>query len=763
MSVLSPALEKIIERAHHFARHAQHEYLTVEHLLSALLEEEALQHVLKELGVNIEAVRNDLYLHLIDFCPRRQRKDDQPVTTRAFQRVIKLSVLQAQELLHPQTDMWHVLTTIVREQDAYAAYFLRKHHLDRERLAKVIHQQRERELKKKKQQQEEVKKQQAKRQKQEKTQEALLGRLTLELVAEAQAGRIDPLIGREAELKRLVEILHRRRKSNPIVVGQAGVGKSALVEGLALAIAERQDWLPEALHDYRIHQLKTGHLLAGTRYRGDLEERLTKILEELKDHPKALLFIDDMHTIIGAGGSNENPVDITSLMLPAMQRGELRVLGTILDQEYRKTFEKQSALARRFQRIDLAEPSREENIAILEGLIEHYADFHQLTYQPEALSVAVDLSQRYLSERALPDAAIDLLDEAGAVARLRGAKRVHSSDLVQLVAKQARVPSQQLNQDEKERLRQLESALMANVYGQTAAIQALVSALKLSSAGLRSNHKTMGSFLFAGPTGVGKTELCRQLAQHLAMPLLRFDMSEYMEAHSVSKLIGTAPGYVGYEEEGLLARQILQHPYSVLLLDEVEKAHPDVMNILLQIMDRGGFTDHNGREIDCRHLLLVLTSNVGAFELEKNSIGFIQQGDRSQAVEEALKRHFTPEFRNRLDKIIRFNPLDEAQLLRVVDKFLAELEALLRAKKMVLCVDRACRQWLAEQGYDPKMGARPMARVIEQYLKEPLAELMLFGEALPVRVEVRLLDGLPRLQPYYSSQDCHQPEYAQQQ
>jgi len=545
---------------------------------------------------------------------------------------------------------------------------------------------------------------------------------------QAKAGRIDPLVGRDEEVERVVQILTRRRKNNPLLVGEAGVGKTAIAEGLAKRIVDGQ--VPDIVKGSEVYSLDLGALLAGTKYRGDFEKRLKSVLSDLQARDKAILFIDEIHTIIGAGAASGGVMDASNLLKPLLSSGELRCMGSTTYQEYRGIFEKDRALSRRFQKIDVVEPDVEDTIKILKGLKSRFEDHYQLRYTDKALRAAAELSARYISDRFLPDKAIDVIDEAGAAQKLlpasRQKKSIGAADVEQVVAKIARIPSQQVNSSDKESLRDLDKKLRMTVFGQDEAIDTLASAIKLSRAGLKEERKPIGSFLFAGPTGVGKTEVCRQLSHVLGVELLRFDMSEYMERHTVSRLIGAPPGYVGFDQGGLLTEAISKHPHSVLLLDEIEKAHPDVFNLLLQVMDNGRLTDNNGRSADFRNVILVMTTNAGAVDMSRGSIGFLEQDVRHDGME-AIKKLFTPEFRNRLDAIVQFAPLSPSVIETVVDKLLTELQAQLDQKRVTLEVDEAARAWLAKEGYDEKMGARPMQRLIQDKIKRPLAEDLLFG------------------------------------
>ena len=711
--MLSNALEQAIDRAYRSAQSAHHEFLTLEHLLLALLDEQSVIDALLNLGANLNELREQLNQYLEEYCPKlAQESSEGTKPTMVFQRMIQRSVLNARNAGKDEVSCLNAVIAIISERDSYAAFFLRKQEITRLDLATY----------------------------------AAHG--SARAAEKARQGRIDPLIGRDKEIERTMQSLCRRRKNNPILVGEAGVGKTAIAEGLAKAIVDGK--VPEILADATVFSLDIGNLIAGTKYRGDFENRIKALLKELAQIKNAILFIDEIHTIIGAGATNGSTMDASNLIKPALANGELRCIGATTDQEYRQIFEQDHALARRFQKVDVAEPSLGDAVEILRGLRKRYEDFHATQYLDEALDAAVNLSDRYINDRRLPDKAIDLMDEAGARLKLlpqeERANAIDAIMIEQLVASIAKIPEKSVSQDDRNLLRTLERDLKTVVCGQDEAITSLSNAIKLSRAGLRDKEKPIGSFLFTGPTGVGKTEVCRQLAHVLGIKLLRFDMSEYMEAHTVSRLIGAPPGYVGYEKAGLLTEKIQKNPHAVLLLDEIEKAHPDIMNILLQIMDHGTLTDANGREVNCRNLIIIMTSNVGAFEMEKNRIGFGNTADSNLAKgrsEEAIKRYFTPEFRNRLDAIIPFAPLSKQSIEHVVDKFIIELEQQLEDRHISISLSPEAKNWLAEKGYDPKMGARPMARLIQKHIKQALAEKMLFGELAQHggHVEVLLKDG----------------------
>lgn len=744
--MLSTALEKAVDRAYHSAQSANHEFLTLEHLLLALLDERSVVDALLTFGVDLAKLREQLNKYLNEHCPQFPQDNSGRVTqpTTAFQRMIQRAVLHARNAGKQEVSCLNALVAIISERDSYAAYFLRQQEVERLDLVNYITHGGAQPAK----ESEEAKE----GEENEGPRKSAISEFTNNLNQRAQEGRIDPLIGRSREIERTIQTLCRRRKNNPILVGEAGVGKTAIAEGLAKAIVEGD--VPPILKNATIYSLDIGSLLAGTKYRGDFENRIKALLKELRAIPDAILFIDEIHTIIGAGSANSSSMDASNLIKPALANGELRCIGATTDKEYRQIFEKDHALARRFQKVDIVEPAIDDAIAILQGLVPRYEDFHHIRYSMEAIEAAVRLSDRYINDRRLPDKAIDLIDEAGARQHLipeaeRG-DTIDALTIEKLIASVARIPEKSVNKDDRNQLKTLERDLKTVVFGQDDAIEHLAAAIKLSRAGLRDNEKPIGSFLFTGPTGVGKTEVCRQLAHVLGIKLLRFDMSEYMEAHTVSRLIGAPPGYVGHEQAGLLTNQIQKNPHAVLLLDEIEKAHPDIMNLLLQIMDHGMVTDATGREINCRNLIIILTSNVGAFEMEKNRIGFAAANNKESSdaqAEAAVKRHFTPEFRNRLDAIIRFAPLGNEAIRHVIDKFIIELEQQLEDKHISISLEESAKDWLAKHGYDPKMGARPMARLIQKHIKQPLAEQLLFGELAENggHVDVTIRDDAPAL------------------
>jgi ATP-dependent Clp protease ATP-binding subunit ClpA len=725
--MFSKDLEVTISQAYQEARSARHEFLTVEHLLLALLDNSSALSILSACGANINGLEAELRKALNDTVPELgpdDNRDTQP--TIGFQRVLQRALYHVQSAGKQEVIGANVLVAIFSEKDSYAIYLLNKFNVTRLDVVDYIAHGISPVQKNGAESAEETA---------EEGQEdgvdsrrSALENFTSNLNERAREGKIDPLIGRVDEVERTIQILCRRRKNNPLFVGEAGVGKTAMAEGLALRIVEGN--VPEVLKDATIYALDLGALLAGTKYRGDFEKRLKSVLAELHKIEGAVLFIDEIHTIIGAGAASGGVMDASNLIKPVLASGELRCIGSTTYQEFRGVFEKDRALARRFQKIDIVEPTIAETVEILRGLKSRFEEHHGIEYTDEALRSAAELSGRHINDRHLPDKAIDVIDEAGARQRMlpegERKKVLDEHDIETIVAHMARIPPKQVSRSDRDALRTLERDLKLTIFGQDEAINALSSAIKMSRSGLGEEEKPIGSFLFAGPTGVGKTEVTRQLAMILGIELIRFDMSEYMEAHSVSRLVGAPPGYVGFDQGGLLTEAVTRNPHAVLLLDEIEKAHPDVYNILLQIMDHGKLTDTNGREADFRNVILVMTTNAGAQQSARRSIGFTEQEHVSDAAE-AIRRTFTPEFRNRLDAVIQFKPLDTAIVLLIVDKFILELEAQLALKDVTLSVSAAAREWLAEQGFDPEMGARPMKRVIQGKIKRPLADDLLFG------------------------------------
>ena len=723
MGILSEQLEQSLNNIFRSAHMKRNEFVTIEHLLLGLLDNPEAHAVLEGLGADIPALRKELEDFIQAHVTVLPEGAGETIASVGLQRVIQRAVMHVQSAGKDEVTGAHALVAIFSEKDSHACYFLNKQGITRLDVTTFIAQGMDRgqstighhiELGQVGSEQKDA---------------SPLHRYCENLTDKALAGEIDPLIGRDKELSRCMHILCRRKKNNPILVGEAGVGKTAIAEGLAVRIVRQE--VPDILKDAEIYALDMGALMAGTKYRGDFEERLKAVLKALKTKKNVILFIDEIHTIIGAGSVNGGAMDVSNLLKPALANGELRCMGATTYQEYRQTFEKESALARRFRKVDVVEPSIADTVHILNGLKSRLEAHHNIRYSRPAITEAAKLAARYITDRHLPDSAIDVLDEAGAAVHLKDtAKRkrqlgVH--DIEAIVASMARIPARQVSSTDKKALAHLERNLKLSVFGQDAAIEQLSASIKLSRAGLSAPDKPIGSFLFTGPTGVGKTEVVRQLARIMGVELVRFDMSEYMEAHAVSRLIGSPPGYVGYEQGGLLTDAINKHPYCVLLLDEIEKAHQDIFNVLLQVMDHGTLTDNNGKSADFRHVILIMTSNAGAFDMQKESIGFSTAGNH-KADEEAVKRLFTPEFRNRLDAIIPFAPLNEEVILHVVDKFIMALETQLQDKKVELEVTDAARQWLAKEGYDPQMGARPMERLIREQIKKALADQILFGD-----------------------------------
>jgi len=724
--MLSKELEDSLNNAFKDARSQNHEFMTVEHLLLALMSNEGVVEVLKACGSDLDLLKNDLTVFLDEttpLLPPDDERDTQP--TLGFQRVLQRAVFHVQSSGKQEVNGLNVLVAIFSEQESQAVYFLKKQDISRLEIVNYIsHGISKIEGPSPDHDDASVDDESA-----EEVAASPLEMYASNLNELAAAGKIDPLIGRKYEVDRTIQILSRRRKNNPLFVGDAGVGKTALAEGLAKRIVDGD--VPEVLKDFVIHSLDLGSLLAGTKYRGDFEKRLKAVLKQLKGEEHAVLFIDEIHTIIGAGAASGGAMDASNLLKPVLATSELKCIGSTTYQEYRGIFEKDRALARRFQKVDVSEPSVEECVQILTGLKSRFEEHHHVRYTHQALRTAAELSERYINDKHMPDKAIDVIDEAGAsqvlLAPSKRKKTIGVKDIEAVVAKIARIPEKSVSSDDKEALKNLESNLKLVIYGQDDAVDSLSSAIKLSRSGLGNTEKPIASFLFAGPTGVGKTEVTRQLARIMGIELIRFDMSEYMEQHTVSRLIGAPPGYVGFDQGGLLTEAVNKNPHAVLLLDEIEKAHPDVFNILLQVMDHGTLTDNNGRKADFRNVVFVMTTNAGADKLSRNSIGFQNQDNSTDAME-TLKKVFTPEFRNRLDGIIQFNQLGPDMIGRVVDKFIFELEAQLEEKGVSLTVDDEARTWIAIKGYDPKMGARPMARIIQQYVKKPMAEELLFGK-----------------------------------
>ncbi len=724
--MLSNELEFCLNDAFHQAREARHEYLTVEHLLLAILETPKVREVLRGCGADLAKLRQELKNHIAQSTPKLDEGEEREVQpTLGFQRVLQRAVFHVQSSGKKEVGVGNVLVAIFSEKQSHAVFLLNRAHVTRLDVVNYISHGLARSADDKSDKDKEETAGDGER---DAEGGSALEKYTTNLNRLAQDGRIDPLIGRKLEVERTIEILCRRRKNNPLYVGEAGVGKTAIAEGLARLITEGK--VPEVLSDCTIFALDMGALIAGTKYRGDFEKRLKGVITELKKLPGAILFIDEIHTVIGAGAASGGVMDASNLIKPVLTNGEIRCIGSTTYNEYRGIFEKDHALARRFQKIDVVEPSVAETIEILFGLKPRFEEHHGITYTDDALRAAAELAARHINERHLPDKAIDVVDEAGARARLKPmAEReptVEVRHIEDVVARMARIPAKNVSLSDREILRNLDRNLKLVIFGQDKAIDALSAAIKMARSGLGEAAKPVGNFLFAGPTGVGKTEVTRQLAICMGVEFLRFDMSEYMERHTVSRLIGAPPGYVGFDQGGLLTEAITKHPHCVLLLDEIEKAHPDVFNLLLQVMDHGTLTDNNGRKADFRHVVIVMTTNAGAQEMARPSIGFTHADNASDGME-AIRRIFTPEFRNRLDAVIQFAALDPSTIERVVDKIILEVEAQLEQKGVTISLDDAARRWIAQKGYDPKMGARPMARTIQEHIKRPLAEELLFG------------------------------------
>ncbi len=756
--MLSANLEKSLHRALGLSGEHRHEYATLEHLLLALTEDQDSMAVLRACDVNIDRLRRDLEVYIDDELTdivAEEEVEAQP--TASFQRVLQRAAIHVQSSGREKVTGANILVAMFAERESYAVYFLQEQDMSRldavnyisHGIAKVPEFSETRHLHGVEEEEEDE---------ESKVEKEAYEVYCVHLNEKAEQGKIDPLIGRDAEIERTIQVLCRRTKNNPLYVGEPGVGKTALAEGLARRIVHGE--VPDVLNGVSIYALDMGALLAGTRYRGDFEERLKAVITGLEAREHAVLFIDEIHTVVGAGATSGGSMDASNLLKPALASGQMRCIGSTTYKEYRNHFEKDRALLRRFQKVDVNEPSLEDTVKILRGLKPYYEKHHKVRYTAEAIRTAVELSDRYIGDRKLPDKAIDVVDEAGAAQMLRPKSRrkkvISVKDVEAVVAKIARIPPRNVSADDKAVLKTLARDLKTMVFGQDKAISALSSAIKLSRAGLREPEKPVGNYLFSGPTGVGKTEVARQLALQLGIELIRFDMSEYMERHSVSRLIGAPPGYVGFDQGGLLTDAVDQHPHSVLLLDEVEKAHPDLFNVLLQIMDYGKLTDHSGKSIDFRNVTLIMTTNAGASELVKPAVGFERQ-TRVGDDEEAINRTFTPEFRNRLDTIISFAALSPATMGKVVDKFILELENQLADREVSIVLDVPVRAWLAEKGHDEKFGARPLARVIQDHVKRPLAEELLFGKLAKggtVRVKVaagKLAFSYPKSKPRKAS------------
>jgi len=727
--MLSPNLEKTLHRALGYANERRHDFATLEHLLLALTEDPDAIAVMRACNLDIERLRRDL----VDYIDSQlgnliSNHGGEAKPTAGFQRVLQRAAIHVQSSGREEVTGANLLVAIFSERESHAVYFLQEQEMSRlDAVNYIIHG-----IAKAQGRSETRRVQGADAEsgdKNAKSGSEALDAYCVDLNRKASQGKIDPLIGREAEVERTIQILCRRTKNNPLYVGEPGVGKTAIAEGLARRIVTGD--VPEVLKGCVIYNLDMGSLLAGTRYRGDFEERLKAVIGELEKMPHAILFIDEIHTVIGAGATSGGSMDASNLLKPALAGGAIRCIGSTTYKEYRNYFEKDRALVRRFQKIDVNEPSVEDSVKILRGLKPYYEKHHNVRYTAEAIRAAVELAQRYINDRKLPDKAIDVIDEVGAAQMLlpegKRRKTIAVKDVEAVVAKIARIPPKNVSRDDRLALQNLERDLKTMVFGQDNAINALSSAIKLARAGLREPEKPIGSYLFSGPTGVGKTEVARQLARSLGIELIRFDMSEYMERHTVSRLLGAPPGYVGFDQGGLLTDAIDQHPHAVLLLDEIEKAHPDLFNILLQVMDHGKLTDHNGKTIDFRNVVLIMTTNAGASQMAKAAIGFGREGRTGEDIE-AIERMFSPEFRNRLDATITFSNLAPETVSKVVDKFIMQLEAQLADRQVTIELTDAARAWLARKGYDPLYGARPLARIIQEYIKKPLAEELLFGK-----------------------------------
>ncbi|OUX44565.1 MAG: ATP-dependent Clp protease ATP-binding subunit ClpA [Rhodobacterales bacterium TMED271] len=733
MPSFSSSLEKSIHSALKLANERNHELATLEHLLLALLDEKDASNVLNACNVNVDLLRNNIENFLNNELGSlvTEVEGSEAVPTTGFQRVIQRAAIHVQSSGRNEVTGANVLVAIFAERESHAAFFLQEQEITRYDAVNFIAHgvSKNPNFEETKDLEEGDQKDATDNPNHNAEKETALSKYCVNLNEKSKKGDIDPLIGRNLEVERCIQILCRRRKNNPILVGDPGVGKTAIAEGLARKVIS--DQTPEILKGSTIYSLDMGALLAGTRYRGDFEERLKLVMKELEKDPKAVLFIDEIHTVIGAGATSGGAMDASNLLKPSLQSGTLRCMGSTTYKEYRNHFEKDRALARRFQKIDVVEPTTEDSIKILNGLKQYFEDHHKIKYSADCLKTAVELANKYIHDRKLPDKAIDVIDEAGAAQSLlppsKKKKVIGVKEIEEIIAKIARIPSKRISKNDSEVLKDLEKSLKRVVFGQETAIEMLASSIKLSRAGLREPEKPIGCYLFAGPTGVGKTEVCKQLADILGISMLRFDMSEYMEKHSVSRLIGAPPGYVGFDQGGLLTDGVDQQPYCVLLLDEIEKAHPDVFNILLQVMDHGKLTDHNGKSVDFRNVILVMTSNAGASEQAKEAIGF-NRTKREGEADAAIVKMFTPEFRNRLDSVITFNSLSLEIILQVVEKFILQLEGQLIDRNVTIEFSEDTLKWLAEEGYDDKMGARPISRKIQEHIKKPLSEALLFGE-----------------------------------
>ena len=725
--MLSKDLEITLNLAFKDARAKRHELMSVEHLLLALIDNAVAANVLRACGADLEKLRKELEEFLDATTPLIPKNDTERETqpTLGFQRVLQRAVFHVQSSGRKEVTGGSVLVAIFSEQESHAVYILKQQDVNRIDVVNYIAHGTPKVAGSEEGEPIENSEEEANG---EEKAPSPLESFTTNLNEQAKKGLIDPLVGRQDEVERVIQILSRRRKNNPLLVGESGVGKTAIAEGLAKMIVDGK--VPEVIEDSTVYSLDLGALLAGTKYRGDFEKRLKTLLNELKKKDNQILFIDEIHTIIGAGAASGGVMDASNLLKPLLASGEIRCMGSTTYQEYRGIFDKDRALSRRFQKVDVTEPSVDETYQILKGLKTRFEEHHHLRYTDKSLRVAAELADRYINDRFMPDKAIDVIDEVGAYQQLQPSskrkKLINVADVEKMVAKIARIPPNTVSTSDKKALKDLDKNLKMVIFGQDKAIDTLSSAIKLSRAGLKDDEKPIGSFLFAGPTGVGKTEVCRQLASIMGIELVRFDMSEYMERHTVSRLIGAPPGYVGYDQGGLLTEEVTKHPHCVLLLDEVEKAHPEVFNLLLQVMDHGKLTDNNGRSADFRNVVLIMTTNAGAHEMSRTSIGFSQQDNSTDGME-VLKKMFTPEFRNRMDAIIQFDSLSHSVIKTVVDKFLVEVQVQLDDKKVTLEIDDEAREWLAVNGYDEAMGARPMQRLIQSKIKKDLAEDILFG------------------------------------
>ncbi|MGI9291452.1 MAG: ATP-dependent Clp protease ATP-binding subunit ClpA [Gammaproteobacteria bacterium] len=747
--MLSAELEYCLNEAFQQARTSRHEFMTVEHLLLAISDIPGVVEVLRACDADLPRLRKDLQDHIDETTPLLPDDTEQEVApTLGFQRVLQRAVYHVQSSGKKEVSGVNVLVAIFGEKQTHAVYLLGLQEVARLDVVNFV----SHGVSKLSDNEEDKPSTENNAELEGEAPDSALEQFATNLNEKALAGKIDPLIGRDAEIQRTIQVLCRRRKNNPLFAGESGVGKTALVEGLAKRIVEKD--VPEVLSEATIYALDMGALLAGTKYRGDFEKRMKGVIKEISKDPNAVLFIDEIHTVIGAGAASGGVLDASNLIKPVLANGELRCVGSTTYREYRHIFEKDHALARRFQKIDVEEPSVEETIEILKGLRSRFEEHHSVSYSDASLEAAAELAARHINERHLPDKAIDVIDETGASIRLLSPEErpeeIGVTDVEGIVARIARIPPKSVSASDRDLLRNLERDLKLVIFGQDRSISALSSAIKMARSGLREEEKPVGAFLFAGPTGVGKTEVTRQLAYCLGIELIRFDMSEYMERHTVSRLIGAPPGYVGFDQGGLLTEAVSKNPHAVLLLDEIEKAHPEVFNLLLQVMDHGTLTDNNGRKADFRNVTIIMTTNAGAREMSRSSMGFTQQNHATDGMSE-IKKLFTPEFRNRLDAIIQFDELDRNSILRVVDKLVVELETQLESNNVTLELSDAARKLIAEEGYDPKMGARPMSRVIQEKIKRPLAEMLLFGDLVEgghVTIEVGddgeiVLDGVP--------------------